>query len=89
MHVVLRGGELRMGRWSEIVGAEWRIAAPRMKVKVDHIVPLSAQARELLAQLRTFTGDSEWLFPKARGTGCMSENTVQNCIERLGYTSAR
>jgi integrase len=44
--VFLRPGELRGAEWSEIdlEAGEWRIPAVRMKMKQDHIVPLSRQA---------------------------------------------
>jgi len=39
----VRPGELRRAEWSEIalMSAEWRIPAERMKMKTQHIVPLS------------------------------------------------
>ena len=42
----VRTGELRGAKWSEIdmVKAEWRIPAERMKMRDPHIVPLSTQA---------------------------------------------
>lgn len=44
--VFVRPGELRTAEWTEIdlEAAQWRIPAVKMKMKTDHIVPLSAQA---------------------------------------------
>ncbi|MBT2334154.1 integrase arm-type DNA-binding domain-containing protein [Variovorax paradoxus] len=44
--VFVRPGELRTAEWAEIDfdAAEWRIPGAKMKMKVDHIVPLSSQA---------------------------------------------
>ncbi|MGH8820042.1 MAG: hypothetical protein ACREWJ_01965 [Rhodoferax sp.] len=38
----VRTGELIAARWDEFAleGAEWRIAAERMKMRVQHIMPL-------------------------------------------------
>jgi integrase len=49
--------ELRGAKWSEfdLTVAEWRIPAERMKMREDHIVPLSRQAIELLHELRKLT----------------------------------
>jgi len=63
--VFLRPGELRKGRWEEIdfVNDQWNVPAERMKMKVDHIVPLSHQALRILKGLHQVTGCSGWLFP--------------------------
>ncbi len=46
----VRPSELRCATWDEfdLDNAEWRIAAHRMKMKEQHIVPLSTQALEIL-----------------------------------------
>jgi integrase len=56
--VFVRPGELRHARWSEIDfdKAEWRIPAARMKMRVQHIVPLSTQAIAVLRDLQQLTG---------------------------------
>ncbi|MGH7317591.1 MAG: tyrosine-type recombinase/integrase, partial [Candidatus Rokuibacteriota bacterium] len=50
----VRPGELRKAEWWEIdlEAAEWRIPAERMKMKTQHIVPLSRQALAVLHELR-------------------------------------
>ena len=50
----VRPGELRGARWEEFdqERALWRIPAERMKMKTEHLVPLSSQALELLASIR-------------------------------------
>lgn len=84
----VRPGELRRAEWSEINldGAEWRIPAARMKMREQHIVPLSKQAKEILKELQPLTGRGTYLFPGARTNGRpMSENTVNAALRRLGY----
>ena len=48
--VFVRPGELRGALWSEfdLKELEWRIDASRMKMREQHIVPLSTQAVEIL-----------------------------------------
>jgi integrase len=55
--VFVRPGELRKAQWSEIDldHAEWRIPAERMKMREQHIVPLSSQAVEILRELEPLT----------------------------------
>ena len=59
----VRPGELRHAEWSEIdVEAEqWRIPAEKMKMREQHIVPLSTQAIEVLDQLRPLTGHGRFI----------------------------
>ncbi len=85
MHTVLRSGEIRRGRWSEIQGAEWHIPAERMKMKRAHIVPLSRQVIEMLARLRELTGNGPLMLPGRRPGHPLSENTILSAIYGLGY----
>lgn len=88
--VFVRPGELRKAEWSEFNwdAAEWRIPASRMKMREQHIVPLSSQAVSVLKELQPLTGDGRYVFPGARTNGRpMSENTVNAALRRLGYTS--
>jgi integrase len=86
----VRPGELRKAEWAEFnfVTAEWRIPAERMKMREQHIVPLSAQAIAILKELQPLTGSGRYVFPGARTNGRpMSENTVNAGLRRLGYGS--
>lgn len=85
---LVRTIELRAARWSEInfEGAEWRIPAERMKMREQHLVPLSKQSLELLTELHTLTGGREWLFPNYRRPSTyMTATTLNRALERLGY----
>ncbi len=84
----VRPGELRGARWSEfnIKAKEWRIPAMRMKMKTEHIVPLSKQAIAVLKELQPITGKYELLFPSERQrTKPISENTLTFALYRMGY----
>ena len=88
MLTFVRPGELRAAKWTEIDydGAEWRIPAERMKMRSEHIVPLSHQAIALLTELRTLTCHSEYLFPGGqKRIPFMSENTLNKAIDVIGY----
>ena len=54
----VRPGELRRAEWSEfdLDGAEWRIPAAKMKMRLPHRVPLSRQAVAILRDLHRITG---------------------------------
>ncbi len=84
----VRSGELRGARWEEfdLEDKVWRISADRMKMRNEHLVPLSRQALELLELLRGMTGKYELLFPSERDRSReMSDNTMRRAIFKLGY----
>lgn len=97
--VFVRPGELRGARWDEfafyIAGQdqvqsaelpEWRVPAARMKMREQHIVPLSNQAVTVLRELHTFTGPEGYLFPSVRSKArSMSENTINSALRAMGY----
>jgi integrase len=94
--VFVRPGELRKAQWYEIdlEKAEWRIPAERMKMREQHIVPLSRQAVEILRDLEPLTSRGipakpdapRYVFPGARSRQRpMSENAVLAALRRMGY----
>lgn len=90
MLTMLRPGEIRNGRWSEINFEEalWVIPASRMKMDRDHIVPLSRQALAILREQKLETGllNPELIFPsQVRPKEPMSEATVLRAVEKLGF----
>ncbi len=84
----VRPGELRAAEWQEfdVESAVWSIPAGRMKMGRPHKVPLAPRALDVLAELRTITGAGKYLFPSVRSTTrCMSENTINAALRRLGF----
>jgi integrase len=88
--VFVRPGELRLARWSEFdLEAEqpqWRIPAERMKMREQHIVPLSRQAVAILQELSPVTGPEGLVFPQVRNASRpLSENTINVALRGCGY----
>ncbi|WP_241592173.1 tyrosine-type recombinase/integrase [Rosenbergiella epipactidis] len=96
----VRSSELRFACWSEfdLERALWRIPAKReevegirhshrgMKMKEEHIVPLSSQVLAILYELRQISGDNPRLFPGDHDARkVMSENTVNTALRTMGY----
>jgi integrase len=85
----VRPNELRKAQWAHfnLDTAEWRIPALEMKMKGDHIVPLSRQAIDVLHELQPLTVSGKYLFRCERSaTRPMSANTVNAALRRLGYS---
>ena len=87
----VRPGEIRGATWHEFeqLGTSeplWRIPAERMKMKREHIVPLSRQAVAVLQAVRPLTGRGPFVFPNARHAHRpMSENAMGYLLNRAGY----
>jgi integrase len=84
------------GEWADLDAAEplWQIPAERMKLRLqhkddearDHLVPLSRQAMEAIAALKTISGRGPIAFPNTRHAHKpMSENAVGYLLNRAGY----
>ena len=87
--LLVRPGELRHMEWTELDfdTAEWRIPGEKMKMRADHIVPLSTQTIDLLRSLQPLTGAGQYVFSSLRtGARPMSENTVNAALRGMGYT---
>ena len=88
MLTMTRPGEVRFARWSEFdfERTEWRIPAERMKMRAEHLVPLSHQALAVLEELKLHTGNRELLFPSQTNLSKpISENTMVYAFGRMGY----
>lgn len=87
--VFVRPSELRRAEWVEfdLKNALWRIPGARMKMRDPHIVPLSQQSQELLANLKLVTGNGRYLFSSLRTEERpISDNTLNAALRRLGYS---
>ncbi|EKM1661650.1 tyrosine-type recombinase/integrase [Escherichia coli] len=100
LHVFLRSSKLRLARWDEfnLKAHIWTVPAKReavkgvrfsergAKMKDEHLVPLSAQAVELLKRIKAITGESVFVFPGAHSLEKpMSENTINKALRVIGY----
>ncbi|MBD9362781.1 tyrosine-type recombinase/integrase [Methylomonas fluvii] len=81
-----RPGEIRQMEWKDLdlAAGEWRYFVT--KTEVQHIVPLSRQAVEILEAIKPLTGVGQYVFPSSRGDGRpMSDGTVRTALKTLGY----
>ncbi|RQS07561.1 DUF4102 domain-containing protein [Burkholderia sp. Bp9002] len=85
----VRTTEMIRAEWSEFdeAAAEWRVPPERMKMRDPHIVPLSRQALDVLAQLRAINGQHRFVFYSVQGRSHISNNTMLYALYRMGYKS--
>jgi integrase len=86
----VRPGELRLAIWAEfnLDGAEWRIPAPRMKMRREHVVPLARQTIAILRELYPLTGPDGFVFPQVRNPSRpISDNTLGSALRTLGFSA--
>lgn len=96
----VRSSELRFARWSEVdlKNSLWTIPGRRQpmkgvkysargaKMKTPHLVPLSSQAKALMEELHTISGNKELMFIGFTGDDKpISENTVNKALRAMGY----
>ena len=80
-----RSGEARGATWDEIdiEGANWTIPGSRMKAGIEHRVPLSNQALDLLTLARRLEDGSGLCFPSPLRPGRMlSDMTLTNILRK-------
>lgn len=94
----VRPGELRCAQWPEfdLDSATWTVPAERdrsrgltgMKMREEHVVPLSRQAVALLREMQARDGGADLLFPNRNGQGRpISDNTINKALRAMGYAS--
>lgn len=85
----VRTKELIDATWDEIDfdKAQWLIGAERMKMKRDHVVPLSTQAVALLHEQQRTCRNSAYIWPGRNIRVPMSNNTLLFALYRMGYRS--
>ncbi len=82
-------------RTSELIGAEWSefdfdeklwvVPPERMKMRDEHIVPLSHQAVAVLEELEEMGRGSRFILPGRNPNKPISNNTMLFALYRLGY----
>ncbi|GAA5213752.1 tyrosine-type recombinase/integrase [Corallincola platygyrae] len=88
LHTMTRPGEAACARWQHIdlKNKIWVIPAEEMKMKREHIVPLSTQALQLLEAMHPISGHREFIFPGDRNPRSHIHKQAANmALKRMGY----
>lgn len=83
----VRKNELVLAIWSEfdLDKAIWKIPAERMKMRVEHLVPLSKQAITILECIKQLCPSDNYVFHKGNHNQKMPMNALIDALYRLGY----
>ena len=83
-----RSGETRCADWQEfdVEGATWTIPAERTKNGLEHRIPLSDAALDVLTRARELSGGAGLVFPSERGKA-MSDSTVSKLLRENGIAT--
>ena len=83
----VRTNELIGALWTEfdLDNALWIVPAERMKMRSEHVVPLTSRALEIITELKTIAGNSRYLLPGRNPNKPISNNTLLFALYRLGY----
>ncbi len=88
LHTMTRPAEAAKAKWEEIDfnKALWIIPAERMKMKREHVVPLTPQTLTLLQRMQSISGHLEYIFPADRNPkNHTNTETANMAIKRMGY----
>jgi len=83
-----RPSEASGAKWSEVdfQNKYWVIPPERMKANREHIVPLSNQALEILAIMKSMSAHREHIFPSRNNPKVpMNSQTANAALKRMGY----
>jgi len=88
LHTMVRPKEAAEACWDEIdLDKElWVIPAEKMKMKRDHIVPLTVQTMALLDLLKPISFHHQYLFPSDRNPRMpLNSQTANVALKRMGF----
>jgi integrase len=84
----VRSGELRLATWSEFDEdlTLWTIPEDRMKMGVEHVVPLSAQAADVFRRAQALRIDgNDLVFPNSRSGKALSDMALLQLVRGMEY----
>lgn len=83
-----RTTEIRCAEWQDFdfEGKLWRIPAECMKIRRDHLVPLSRQTLAVLEKLRAYSDSNQYVFPSCRSEAIpFGKTALSRAIRRMGF----
>ena len=72
-------------KWSNVDWKKKQLEYFDTKRKVDHVVPLSRQAIEILKEVKKFTGKKKYIFASYSNSGHLDPNSLMKQIRQRGW----
>jgi integrase len=88
LHCMTRPSEVVEAEWVDFNFTDntWTIPAEKIKMKRDHVIPLTDSVLDLLAQIKQLCRNSKYLFPNHRdNTKHASSETANTFLKRNGF----
>ena len=84
-----RNGEARNAIWKEIdlAARTWTVPAAKMKAGVEHRIPLSDKALDVLRHAKSMGHDSSLVFPSPIGGRVLSDMSLTAILRRNGLAT--
>jgi integrase len=85
----VRKNELLLAQWQEFDfdKAVWKIPAVRMKMRIEHIVPLPSQAISILKHIKQHYPSQKYVFHSGDPSKPIRDNALIQALYWLGYKS--
>ena len=86
-HTFVRKNELLLAKWHEfdLDKRIWKIPAERMKMRVEHQVPLTAETIEILAKVRRAYPSNHYVFNDGDEYKTLRDNALITALYKIGY----
>ncbi len=85
----VRKNELLLAKWQEfdLEKALWKIPVDRMKMRVEHVVPLSKHAISILKYIKHTYPSNQYVFHNGNPAKPISDNALIQALYWMGYKS--
>jgi integrase len=87
-HVFVRGSNIRLMEWQEVdfVAKCWTIPAHKMKMKIEHKMPLTDEAIRILKEIQPYTKDNLYVFSSPHNRHKpLSDSTINKAFKLMGF----
>jgi integrase len=86
-HTFVRKNELLLAKWHEfdLDKRIWKIPADRMKMRVEHQVPLTLQTIEILAKVRRAYPSNHYVFNDGDEYKTLRDHALITALYKIGY----
>jgi integrase len=85
----VRKNELLLAKWHEfdLDKAIWKIPAERMKMRIEHVVPLSTHSISILKHIKQLYPSQQYVFHSGNSSKPIRDNALLQALYWLGYKS--